>query len=52
MRDNVKNVMDWAALGATVGTIAGWLPAIAALMSIIWYLVRFYDRWKGNRASY
>jgi len=32
----VEHLVNWAALGTTVGAILGYLPGIAALFSIIW----------------
>lgn len=51
MNEQTKHIIDWAAVGATVTTIAGWLPDIAAFMAIVWYLVRFYDRWKKGKST-
>lgn len=41
-----KNWIDWLAVGTAVSTIAGWLPPIAALMSIIWLGWQMWDRWQ------
>jgi hypothetical protein len=55
--DAVKITLDGAAIGAAIGAIAGWLPPIAALMSIIWLGMQMYDwiqkkrRSKGSVAS-
>lgn len=34
---------DLASAGVVIGTIAGWLPAIAALLTIIWTLIRIIE---------
>lgn len=55
MSEHIKTAIDAASLAATVATIAGWLPAIAALVSLIWTCIRIYEtktvqRWiKGDR---
>lgn len=38
-----KVIFDTGAALVTLGTIAKILPAIAALVSIIWYSLRIYD---------
>lgn len=35
--------VDGAAVGVTIATLAGWLPAIAALFTIIWTGIRIYE---------
>ena len=35
-------VGDIGALAATMGTIVGFIPEIAALLSIVWFSVRIY----------
>lgn len=42
--DGAKHAMDWAAAGSVIVTVAGWLPAIAALLSIAWFVIRIHDR--------
>ena len=44
--DGGKHAMDLAALGGVVVTVAGWLPPLASLLTVLWFLVRFYDRIK------
>lgn len=51
MNDHAKHVTDWAAFAGVVTTLAGWLPAIAALLSIIWYAIRIYDWYKRGKVS-
>jgi hypothetical protein len=43
MESSLKHGLDVAAIGTVVATIAGWLPAIAATLSIIWTLIRIYE---------
>ena len=46
MPESVKYILDGISLSVVVTTIAGMLPPIAALMSIIWLGVQLYDRFK------
>lgn len=52
--ERFKPVADAASLSTTVAALAGWLPSIAALVSIAWGLIRIYEtktvqRWIGRR---
>lgn len=40
---------DLAALGTLGATLLGWLPAVATLLTIVWYLVKLYDRFTKGR---
>ena len=44
--ETVKHTLDWAAVGAAAATVAGWLPPLAALMSIVWLGLQMYDRYR------
>jgi hypothetical protein len=51
--ENAKVIGDAMSVAAVVGTLAGWLPAIAAALSIIWTAIRIYEtktvqRWLGK----
>ena len=39
----VKAAGDVVSLTVVVGTLANWLPAVAALISIIWGIIRIYE---------
>lgn len=50
-----------ASLGAIFATIAGWLPSIAALVAVLWYVLQIYEsktvqrhihRWKEKHARH
>ena len=41
--ETAKNIIDALSIGAVVGTLAGWLPAVAAMLSIIWTTLRIYE---------
>jgi hypothetical protein len=43
MTEHHKHVLDAAAAIGAVATIAGWLPAIAALFTIIWTGIRIIE---------
>ena len=38
-----KTAGDAAAVGLTVATVLSWLPAAAALLTIVWTAVRIYE---------
>jgi hypothetical protein len=40
---NIKPALDVVSIGGVVGTLMGWLPAVAALLSIIWTLIRIFE---------
>ena len=53
MTEHVKHAADALSIGTIIATFAGWLPAIAALVSIIWGCIRIYEtrtvqRWLGK----
>ena len=39
----VKAAGDVVSLSVVVDTLANWLPAVAALISIIWGAIRIYE---------
>lgn len=43
MTHNMKHVFDCASVSTCVASIFGWLPAIAALFTIIWTCIRIYE---------
>jgi len=43
LKDHVKLVADGASISTVVATVAGWLPEIAALVSIVWGCIRIYE---------
>ena len=44
-----KMIVDVAAGAGVVATIMGWLPAIAAVLGIVWYLVQLFESKTGQR---
>jgi hypothetical protein len=43
--------LNWTSIGATVATIAGWLPNIAALLSIIWLSLQIFSWFEKRRSK-
>ena len=39
----VKAAGDVLSLTVVVGTLASWLPAVAALISVVWGVIRIYE---------
>lgn len=48
MTDSAKHWIDWAAVGTAFGTVAGWLPELAALASLVWTVMRIIEMFKGK----
>lgn len=43
LTDATKHIIDGASIATAVGTIMQVLPAIAALFTIIWTIIRIYE---------
>jgi hypothetical protein len=41
--EGTKHVLDGLSLVTVLGTLMNWLPAVAALLSIIWTSLRIYE---------
>lgn len=41
--EHTKHVVDIASFGTAFATLLGWLPHLAALLSIIWTMIRIYE---------
>lgn len=41
--DHVKHWVDLASLGTVLATLIGWLPHVAALLSVVWTAIRIYE---------
>lgn len=41
--DNVKHIGDGISISTMLAAVAGWLPALAALVTIIWTGIRIYE---------
>lgn len=42
-QETIKHIGDALSVSVVVATIASWLPAIAAVMSIIWTAIRIWE---------
>ena len=41
--EDAKTVLDGFAVGGTVATLAGWLPPVASLLTIVWLSIRIWE---------
>jgi hypothetical protein len=39
----VQTAIDALSIGTAIASLAGWLPAVAALFTIIWTAIRIYE---------
>ena len=42
-QETVKHILDGASIVTVVGTLVEFLPAVSALLSIIWIAIRIYE---------
>jgi hypothetical protein len=52
--ENIKYMVDALSFATVLGTIMSWLPAVAAVFTIIWTAIRIYETktvqgWLGKR---
>jgi hypothetical protein len=43
MDDHAKTIIDLSSITVVLATLVEWLPAAAALASLIWSLIRIYE---------
>jgi hypothetical protein len=43
MQEDAKAAIDVVAVTTTVSTLMGWIPALAAALSIIWTVIRIFE---------
>jgi hypothetical protein len=53
MSEEIKAGFDVGSFAIVGATLADWLPAVAALLSIVWTVIRIretktYRRWRGR----
>ena len=41
--EHTKHLLDGVSVATVMGTLMSWLPAIAALFTIIWTAIRIYE---------
>jgi len=46
--DHVKGFLDGLSISVAVATIVGWLPQIAAAMSVLWIGIQIYYFFKDR----
>lgn len=50
MSDQASTAAHWLGIvGTTAATLAGWLPPIAALVSIVWGCLQIYSWFEKRR---
>ena len=47
----VKQAIDVLSVATVAGTLAAWLPPIAAFFSIVWGIMRTYEGLTGRKFS-
>lgn len=50
--DGIRYTLDTLSVGALIGTLAGWLPAIASLLTVIYMTLRIaneIENWRDRR---
>ena len=43
MQEEAKTIVDGVAVSGGIATLAGWLPDITALLTIIWLSLRIWE---------
>jgi len=43
MNDHAKTIVDLSSVTVVLATLVEWLPAAAALASLIWSIIRIYE---------
>jgi hypothetical protein len=43
MNEATKHIIDFASIATVLGTLADMLPAIAAIFTIVWTVIRIYE---------
>lgn len=43
MQEEAKQAIDTLAVGGGVATFIGWLPDVAAVLTIIWLAIRIWE---------
>ena len=41
--EQIKHTGDALSIGTVIATLAGWLPALAALATLVWTGIRIYE---------
>ncbi len=56
MNEHAKHIIDWAAVGTTIGAVMAWIPQATALIAFVWWCIRIYEtktvqKWLNNRKN-
>ena len=43
MNESTKHAIDAASFSTALATVAGWLPSVAAIFTIVWTGIRIYE---------
>ena len=43
LSDDAKHLGDLASLSVVLATIAQWLPSVAALLTVVWTMIRIWE---------
>lgn len=43
LADALKAIGDLLSIGVVLGTLASWLPPVAAFLTIVWTAIRIYE---------
>lgn len=49
LQQTVKEIADVSSVGIALTTVLGWLPAMAAILSIVWTGIRIYEYIKTKK---
>jgi hypothetical protein len=43
LNEHTKHALDTASTVTVVGALMNWIPAVAGLITIVWYSIRIYE---------
>ena len=43
LNEHTKHVIDTASTVTVVGALMNWIPAVAGIITIVWYTIRIYE---------
>jgi len=43
MTEELKTVGDVVGVGSTVALLAGWIPPLVSLVTLVWFVIRIYE---------
>ena len=48
MTEHIKHIVDAASIVTAIASVATWLPPVAALLSVVWTLLRLIEMFTGK----